>query len=77
MSVCGVRGSVREVIVPFQGQCSASACLVLIVGDYFRFADRWGDRNVIIDIRKLPKWIYYLTSRDHALTLLAFCRGWE
>lgn len=43
-----LRRSVREVIVPFQGQCNASARLVLIVGDYFRFADRWGDRNVII-----------------------------
>lgn len=35
----GVR---REVIGPIQGQCSASARLVLIVGDYFRLADRWG-----------------------------------
>lgn len=52
-----VRGSVREVIVPIQGHCSASARLVLIVGDYFRLADRWGDRNVIIDIRELPRWI--------------------
>lgn len=53
---------VREVIGPFQGHCSASARLVLIVGDYFRHADcrLLGDRKVIIDIRELTIWILQL-----------------
>lgn len=76
---------VREVIGPFQGHCSASARLVLIVGDYFRHADcrlptadsqLLGDRKVIIDICQLTIWnlqLYIIIANDELFLFSSQC----
>lgn len=68
------RAGVREVIGPFQGHCSASARLVLIVVDYFRHADcqLLGDRKVIIDIRQVTMWILQLYIINNKRELFLF-----